>query len=270
MKFPLPALIFSASLAVGTVCAAEKDDYSIFYPTPRAAMREMSTDRPDTTESAYTVDAGHFQAELTLFGYGKDGGTEAYAFADSNFKIGLTNDIDLQLVVTLFERERGGGVDDSGIGDLITRVKWNLWGNDGGKTALAVMPFVKAPTASHDLGNDHVEGGVIVPLAITLTDRLGLSTMVEVDVVRDDVGGGYETDFVNTISLAYSWTDDIGSFVEFISVAGTREDAPWEGYAKSGITFAVTDDFMMDAGVIFGVNDSAQDFGAFIGMSWRH
>jgi hypothetical protein len=29
-------------------------------------MREMSTDRPDQTESAYTVDAGHFQVEMDL------------------------------------------------------------------------------------------------------------------------------------------------------------------------------------------------------------
>jgi hypothetical protein len=35
------------------------------------SLREMSTDRPDKTESPYTVDAGHFQfeADLVSFGY---------------------------------------------------------------------------------------------------------------------------------------------------------------------------------------------------------
>ena len=37
----------------------DKSGYTLFQPVPRELMREMSTDRPDQTESAYTVDAGH-------------------------------------------------------------------------------------------------------------------------------------------------------------------------------------------------------------------
>ena len=35
-------------------------------------------------------------------------------------------------------------------------------------TALALMPFVKFPTADDDLGNEHVEGGLILPLSVEL------------------------------------------------------------------------------------------------------
>ena len=42
----------------------DKSTYNLFNPTPRELMREMSTDRPDQTESPYTVDAGHFQMEM--------------------------------------------------------------------------------------------------------------------------------------------------------------------------------------------------------------
>ncbi|MEZ0389166.1 MAG: transporter [Verrucomicrobium sp.] len=256
------------------VCAAfephDKSNYTLFNPTPREFMREMSTDRPDTTESAYSVDAGHFQVESTLFGFAKDHGVEGFTIAESNFKLGLTNSTDLQLVVPFYEHVRGDGVDEGGIGDLIVRFKWNLWGNDGGDSAFAIMPFVKAPTASHDLGNDKVEGGLIVPLALTLTDKLGLAVMTEVDLVHDEVRDGYETDFVNTISLGIDLSERWGSFLEFISVATTRAEASWEGYTKVGFTFAATDDLIFDAGAAVGVNDAAEDFGAFVGMSWRH
>jgi hypothetical protein len=47
--------------AVAATGPADKSAFSLFNPTPRELMREMSTDRPDTTESPYTVDAGHFQ-----------------------------------------------------------------------------------------------------------------------------------------------------------------------------------------------------------------
>ncbi|WP_375396658.1 hypothetical protein [uncultured Sphingomonas sp.] len=42
--------------------AIDKSQYTLFDPTPRAAMRPFSTDRPDTTESPYTVDAGIFRS----------------------------------------------------------------------------------------------------------------------------------------------------------------------------------------------------------------
>ncbi len=44
----------------------DKSRYHLFNPTPVGRMREMSTDRPDKTESPYTVDAGHFQWEMDL------------------------------------------------------------------------------------------------------------------------------------------------------------------------------------------------------------
>src|SRR6187402_3113627 len=50
----------------------DKSQYHLFNPTPLNLMREMSTDRPDTTESAYTVDAGHYQIEMSFFDYSRD------------------------------------------------------------------------------------------------------------------------------------------------------------------------------------------------------
>lgn len=268
--------------------AADKSQFSLLNPVPRPLMRPMETDRPDTTESAYTVDAGHFQIESTLFGFGKDGGVESYTFAEANFKIGLTNRADFQIVVPFFERESGGesdagfgsaqqiapfvehpgGRDDSGIGDLTARLKFNLWGNDGGATSLAVMPFVKVPTASHDLGNDKVEGGIIFPLAVDLGSRAGLGLMAEFDVVHDDERASYQMAFVDSIVLGIDWTERVGSYVEFVSVARTGS-ASWEGYASTGLTVAISDDLALDGGLVFGVNDAADDFGVFAGFSFR-
>ena len=43
-------------------------------PTLADDLRPLSTDRPDTTESAYTVDAGHFQFEMEMAAFTRDGG----------------------------------------------------------------------------------------------------------------------------------------------------------------------------------------------------
>src|ERR1041384_1354006 len=177
------AICAAAFLGWGPIlCCAEKrpdkSGYTLFRPVPDSLMREMETDRPDKTESAYTVDAGHFQIEMDILGYTrdhtKDQRTESFGIASTNFKMGVVNHIDLQLVVESFNiletTDRGTGMHSrvSGYGDLTLRSKINLWGDDGGPTALSVMPFVKLPTAKHDLGNGAVEGGVIFPFAMEL------------------------------------------------------------------------------------------------------
>ena len=152
---------------VATCEAADgnKSGYSLFHPTPRALLRELSTDRPDKTESPYTVDAGHFQIESDLLTYtsehdtanGADTKVDAWSVAAINLKAGLLNWMDLQLVfdsynhVSTDDRITGKKVTQSGLGDLTTRLKINLWGNDDGKTAFAVMPFVKL-----QIGRAHV------------------------------------------------------------------------------------------------------------------
>jgi hypothetical protein len=68
--------------------------YSLFNPTPDRLLRDMTTDRPDTTESPFTVDAGHMQVETNLFAYARsrpdaDGTvTDSYEFATSNVRMG--------------------------------------------------------------------------------------------------------------------------------------------------------------------------------------
>ena len=56
----------------------------------------------------------------------------------------------------------------SGFGDVVLRFKVNFWGDDGGKTALGVIPFVKLPANQDDMGNHAVEGGLIFPVVVEL------------------------------------------------------------------------------------------------------
>ena len=37
----------------------DKSSYNLFNPVPENLMRDLSPDRPDVTESPFTVDAGH-------------------------------------------------------------------------------------------------------------------------------------------------------------------------------------------------------------------
>lgn len=294
MKSSLPlscSRLFPAGLSAGVLFAAvafaaevraDKSAYSLVNPTPAAAMRELSTDRPDQTESAYTVDAGHFQLEMDFVNYtadrDKSGGgdvrSRVLAIAPVNLKLGLLNNVDVQLMidprveVRIEDRVAGTVMRASGFGDVTTRLKINFWGNDGGKTAFAMMPFVKWPLSASEIRNGETEGGVIFPLAVELPNGWGMGLMTEIDFVSDG-GGGYDTEWVNSITFAHDLTERLGGYVEFFSVTSRTPGFKWQGQLDIGFTYAVRDGIQLDFGCNFGVTKSAPDYQPFIGISRR-
>jgi hypothetical protein len=271
----MPALA-AASVARAEPAQADKSQYHLFNPTPRELMRELGADRPDTTESPYTVDAGHAQLEMSFVDFTYDDEddvrTRAVSIAPLNLKLGLLNNVDVQFVLDPYvEIDIDDGADETldGFGDAQLRLKVNLWGNDGGRTVFAVMPFVKFPTGDDDLTNEHVEGGVIFPLAIELPADFSLGLMAEFDVVYDDADDNYDVDLVHTATVGHDLVGKLAGYVEYVGIAQLHDDADYLALLGAGLTYALSDDVQLDAGVNFGLTDEADDFNVFAGITVR-
>lgn len=269
----------------------QKTQYHLFKPTPRESMRELSTDRPDKTESPYTVDAGHFQVEMDILTYTVDRNNPeksdtrvtSWSVTSMNLKTGLLNNVDLQLVLSPYNWERtkartdedGDGVQEiaieekSGFGDIVTRLKINLWGNDGGNTAFALMPYVKFPTNENALGNDDVEGGLIVPLAVELPAGWGMGLMTQFDFIKNSSYDNYHTEFVNTVTFSHDIIGNLGGYIEFFSMVSTEPNTGVVGTLDLGLTYALTENIQLDTGVNIGVTRAADDLNPFLGISAR-
>jgi len=276
-----------ASLVLGTATPAAraqeappaaKSGYTLFNPTPDKYLRELSPDRPDQTESAYTVDAGHYQLEMDFanFVYDRSEGTtsKAWDVGDFNFKAGLLNNVDLQLVYDNYLNVQttdssGHSTALSGFGDFTTRVKINLWGDDGGATAFALLPFVKFPTSTDDLGNNAIEGGVILPLAVRLPRDFDLSAETAVSFMKNDGNGGYHEEFIASASLDHPIVGKLSGYLEFFSQFSTERRAGWIGTVDAGLEFLVTKNIQLDASGYFGVTPAAPDFNPFTGITVR-
>jgi hypothetical protein len=242
-------------------------------------MREMSTDRPDLTESAFTVDAGHFQIEMDAVNYSHNDDSsvrvETLGIGTMNLKAGLCNRADFQLMLEPYNsvevRDRTTGMSERhrGFGDITTRVKVNLWGNDGGPTGLGVMPFIKFPSNQDDLGNNAVEGGFIAPFAAELPADWGMGAMTEVDFMEDADGSGHHAEFINTITFGHDIAGHLAGYLEFFSLVSLDHHSRWVGSVDVGLTYGLTEDIQLDAGINIGVTSAADDFNPFLGISWR-
>lgn len=281
------ALALAAAASAGAQPKADassapgKSGYTLFNPTPHQVMRDMSTDRPDTTESPYTVDAGRFQIELSFADYTYDRDNEdaqtrrSFAVAPMLLKAGLLNNVDLQLGLDPYTREKAADhaadaprtID--GFGDTALRLKVNLWGNDGGQTALAIMPFVKFPTANRDLGNGNVEGGIIAPVCIALPNGFSLGLMAEFDFRRSGADDRHVVDFVHTATVGRALIGNLGGYAECAGFANLSGDEDYIAHFSTGLTYGLTPDILLDAGIRAGLTEAAEDFGLFAGASWR-
>lgn len=258
---------------VVTFSHAGSPDAVITEASP-ADVRPMSTDRPDTTESAYTVPAGMFQMEAGFFDYERDAvrgsRTETATWGQVNFKAGLSDSMDLQLVFDSYQEvstyTAGSTLRQSGFGDVIVRLKKNLWGNDEGRSAFALMPYVSIPTGT-ELSAHAWQGGLIAPFAYELSDRFAFGAMGQMDMVHDADTQGYDLQWLASATLGMAVTDRAGMYFEAVAVAG--EDADFIALFNTGITYAVTDSLVFDAGVRIGLNRPAPDFGVFSGVSFR-
>jgi hypothetical protein len=284
----LAGLALTATLgapAAGGADAADKRRFTLLRPTPEALMRELVLDRPDRTEGPFTVDAGHLQLESDLVSYAYDRDTEGgittrvdtWAVAPLNLRVGLLNALDFHVILETWNhvRTRTSGAlgsttaNQSGFGDLTLRLKWNLWGNDGGTTAFAVLPYLKLPTNQDGLGNDSVEGGLILPLAVTLPLGFGLGLMTEFDAARDETGDGHHAGFVNSISVSRDLVGPVGGYLEFYSAVSAEAASDWVGTVDAGLIWPIGGDVQLDVGVNVGVTDAADDVSPFAGIGWR-
>ena len=233
--------------------------------------RDLSTDRPDQTESPYTVEPGRYQAEFQLISAarGPGGGGTAWQFAGLNLKRGLSRSIDLQLVTSGLESVPSGSDRESGTGDLVMRLKWNARGNDAEGLAWGLMPFVSFPTGSEGFTAGGFEGGLIVPVGFALSSEVGMGLMAQGDVVRDGDGEGTHLGTFFTATVSRAIAGSLGGFVELAARFRPEDEGETETMLDLGTTYGVGEDIQWDAGVQLGLSEAAEDYRAFVGFTIR-
>ena len=165
----------------------------------------ICADRPGKAYATCTAPQGKWQLETDIYDQTWDrssgGTTVTTLYSNPTLKYGLTDRLDLEAAMVPYQRVRTrdgltGAVDRaSGPGDLTLQAKFAL------SPSISLMPFVTAPTATHGLGAGGWEGGVRAPAQIMLSPDWSIGMTAELDVARNDGGGGTHLETAEAVGL---------------------------------------------------------------------
>jgi hypothetical protein len=263
----------------GAASTVDKSQFTLFNPTPRENLRDINA----LYNGPYTVDAGHLQIETVALLYARDHNTADGAdvtttflsYGSTSLRLGLLNNLDVGVTVPPHIRvrtrdhETGTTTTQSGLGDITVRAKLNLWGNDGGSTAFGLVSFVKLPTNQDNLGNNHVEGGIGLPLAAELPWGWWLGVTPEFHYFHDVSGDDYHLNFFSTVFLWHQIHGNLSGYVETANWVSTESGSPWISTLNLGLTYVWDRRVQFDVGAYVGVTRAANDITPFLGISYR-
>ena len=250
---------------------------AILIASAAAAAPDLTicADRPSKANGTCTVPVGHWQLEVSGADWARtrDSGVRAdsTSVGQTLVKLGLSDHSDIEVGFTPFVRvtSSGGGTHAgvSGIGDAVVRYKHRLTGPDS-PVQFALLPFVKLPTASHEIGNGKVEGGIALPTNFAGPAGITVTIGPEVDALSDADGHGYHAALTNLVNLGFAPSDKVTLSAELwnnLNFAPHGTIRQWS--ADVSAAFLPTKRVQLDAGANFGLSRATPDIEIYAGAS---
>ena len=184
--------------------------------------------------------------------------------------MGSSTDIELNIAPYETVRTRSNGVSDQlgGVGDLYVRLKQTLTVSTS-KTQIALIPYVKAPTARDGIGNGKVEGGIIAPIVFSLPKGITLNFGPEVDILADADGHGHHAQLVSLVNVSKSY-GKATLYGEFWNAQNFDPAATVHQYsADVGVAYLLSPILQLDVGGNFGLNAATPATQVYVGISTR-
>jgi hypothetical protein len=201
-------------------------------------------------------------------------------FPESLLRVGLAKDWELRvfwlggsLTESMFRETNDAGrrVDvkghEDGATDMSIGFKYHIREQDGWIPDMGVIGEVSIPTGTRSKTSGDVDPGAKFLWAYALTDRLSLSGNVNIAVPTGEKGRFFQT--AASVSMGYSWTDWMGSFVEYFGIYPNDRGSDCAHTVNGGFTFPITDNLQFDVRVGVGLNEEADDLFAGSGLAIR-
>jgi hypothetical protein len=253
---------------------ADKGEYNLFNVTPAIQLRPLVLDANDGVADPTTVDAGYAEVQGSLVDYYH--GSRTYGpvnYSKDHFEwsprvsLGVLNNVDVfihpgfQVTSYKYSGAYNASGDSSGYTGINIGAKINLWGNDGGMTALAIAPYISIPN-----GADTVLGGADIPFAVRLPCQFYLKFVFNPYAFENGSTVYFGMD--NSMSLHKMFGKSLDTYA-YLDTIYLSDSTPWYGYAGFGAGYLITPNIELFAGIGFGLTDNSYDYNPRLGLAWR-
>jgi len=226
-------------------------------------MEPIQTDRPDLTESAFTVPVGYFQLESGLLRVHNNSYTQLSLHPTLLFKYGLTKTLELRLN-TDFATYQNNGVSEFLILPIAVGVKIAISKEKGIIPKTAFIGHLKIPTG----GESELASTYFAPsFRFTMQHSLSKKISLGYNLGTEWSGVTAEPIFIYTVTSAISITTTLGAYIELFGYAPQFNQA--EHSIDGGFTCLINNNCLADLSVGYGLTSNAPDYFLSAGFSFR-
>jgi Putative MetA-pathway of phenol degradation len=235
--------------------------------------------RAQVTESPVTIAPGSVLMRMDAISLGLEPNSaepnqyRALALGTAIVSAGLTDSVDFEAGTQLFLRNTfttsGSDHTQSGVGEFTFRTKWTFWRDPATGQEAAVVPYVVVPVNSSVVGNDFVEGGVILPWARDFGAGFRAEAMAEWDEFRNVSNTRYDTRWYGSAAAQWDFGGRIGAYAEAtlgLSTAGSASDT---GTLGAGATLSISKDFQWDLEVSKVIGPGRNQWAEVLRFRWK-
>ena len=223
----------------------------------------IQTDRPDQTETPYTVPKKRFQVETGFLYEHTDGETKTYSIPSVLFKYGLTNTLELGIVTEL-AAVKTANESITGLNPVTLRFKKNLITEKGLIPMTSLIGYLGLPSfASAGLKATYLAPAIRLTMQHTLSDKLSLGY----NLAAEWDGETTAPAFVYTLTTGYAITPRVGSYAELYGFSPYKSKA--DHRFDCGLNYLLRQNILFDISGGIGLTENAPDYFMALGLSFR-
>lgn len=226
-------------------------------------VEPIQADRPDQTETPALVPKGMFQLEAGFSYQRNKANSTSLALPSALWKYGVNENFELRLITELAV-DKDFDNQTSGINPTLIGCKIKIAEEKGIFPKTSFIGHMSIPNAaSTPYKTEFYAPEFRFVMQHTLSSRFSLSY----NLGSEWDGVTPEPTFIYTLTTGCAITEKLGSYIELFGFAPQKQTANHS--FDGGITYLITNDFMLDLSSGVGLTELAPDFYCAFGFSFR-
>ncbi|WP_298395605.1 transporter [Flavobacterium sp.] len=223
----------------------------------------IQADRPDQTETPAIVPKGMFQVETGFTFQKNDAISKSFTLPSTLWKYGVNENFELRLI-TEFLSEELTKEKLNGLAPIYVGFKVKLADEKGIIPKTSFIGHISLPNAaSKEFKTDFFAPEFRFVMQHTLSEKFSLSY----NLGAEWDGFSAAPTFIYTNAIGYSISNNLGSYIEIFGFIPQKMNSNHS--IDGGITYLISNNFMVDLSSGFGISKNAPDYYWALGFSFR-